>query len=99
MKQFILLGYALLITQFSFAQSGTKNFIDQNYIEVNGNAKMEIIPDEILMNISLSERDTKNKESVEVIFIKVSQLLRRNSLDSVPVFENWPVRKTRNLRK
>jgi len=65
------------MTQFSFAQSGTKNFIDQNYIEVNGNAKMEIIPDEIYLNINLSERDTKNKESVDNLEKKMLSTLKQ----------------------
>ena len=81
MRKFILLGFALLITQFSFAQSGTKNFIDQNYIEVNGKAKMEIIPDEIYLNINLSERDTKNKESVDQLEKKMFKTLKGIGLD------------------
>ncbi|MCZ4695371.1 DUF541 domain-containing protein [Ancylomarina euxinus] len=81
MKQFILLGFALLITQFSSAQSGTKNFIDQHYIEVNGNAKMEIIPDEIYLNINLSERDTKNKESVDQLENKMFKALKQIGID------------------
>ena len=81
MKQFILLGFALLITQFSSAQSGTKNFIDQNYIEVNGNAKMEIVPDEIYLNINLSERDTKNKESVDQLEKKMFKTLKQIGID------------------
>ena len=81
MKQFILLGFALLITQFSSAQSGTKNFIDQNYIEVNGDARMEIIPDEIYLNINLSERDTKNKESVDQLEKKMFKALKQIGID------------------
>jgi len=77
MRQLILLSFVLLMTQFSFAQSGTKNFIDQNYIEVNGNAKMEIIPDEIYLNINLSERDTKNKESVDNLEKKMLSTLKQ----------------------
>lgn len=40
----------------SRAQTGEKNFIDQNYIEVTGTAEMEIVPDEIYLKIVLSER-------------------------------------------
>lgn len=81
MRRLILLGIALLMTQFSFAQSGTKNFIDQNYIEVKGNAKMEIIPDEIYLNINLSEKDTKNKESVDQLERKMFKALKQIGLD------------------
>jgi len=81
MRRLILLGFALLMTQFSFAQSGTKNFIDQNYIEVNGNAKMEVIPDEIYVNINLSEKDTKNKESVDQLERKMFKALKQSGID------------------
>lgn len=46
------------------AQTGEKNFIDQNYIEVTGTAEMEIVPDEIYLKIVISEKD-KGKKSVE----------------------------------
>jgi uncharacterized protein YggE len=45
------------------AQSGEKNFIDQNYIEVTGTAEMNIVPDEIEITISVSEKDFKTKQS------------------------------------
>lgn len=40
----------------------TKNFIDQNYIEVTGKAELEIIPNEIYLQIILDEKDFKGKE-------------------------------------
>lgn len=46
-----------------YAQSGEKNFIDQNYIEVSGTAEMEIIPDEIHILITISEKEFKVKQS------------------------------------
>lgn len=62
-------GLVLLIMLFAFTAmaQGQKNFIDQNYIEVKGIAEMEIIPNEIYLNIHLDEKDTKNKESIEVV--------------------------------
>lgn len=81
MKQFILLAFVLLIAQFSSAQVGTKNFIDQNYIELNGNAKMEIVPDEIYLNIDLREKDTKNKESIAQLETKMFKALKKIGLD------------------
>jgi uncharacterized protein YggE len=56
---------ALLISGFAFAQSGTKNFIDQPYIEVSGQAEMEITPDEIYLRIVLNENDKKGRISIE----------------------------------
>ena len=49
---------------FAFAQSGEKNFIDQNYVEVTGKAEMQVVPDLIYLKIKISEKDSKNKVSV-----------------------------------
>ncbi len=81
MKQFIILTFALLIAQSSFAQSGTKNFIDQNYIELTGTSKMEIVPDEIYLNIDLREKDTKNKESIAQLETKMFKALKKISIN------------------
>lgn len=48
------------------AQTGEKNFIDQNYIEVTGKAEMEIAPDEITMRIILNEKDFKRVSLDEI---------------------------------
>lgn len=53
-----------VITQCAYAQTGEKNFIDQNYIEVTGKAEMEIIPDVITIKILISEKDSKTKTPV-----------------------------------
>ena len=56
---------SLLLGSFvTMAQSGEKNFIDQNYIEVSGTAEMEIVPDQIYLKIVISEKD-KGKKTVE----------------------------------
>tara|TARA_R110001583_G_scaffold21469_5_gene81577 strand:+ start:970 stop:1674 length:705 start_codon:yes stop_codon:yes gene_type:complete len=81
MKQFIILAFALLIAQSPFAQSGTKNFIDQNYIELTGTSKMEIVPDEIYLNIDLREKDTKNKESIAQLETKMFIALKKIGID------------------
>lgn len=54
----------ILYSLTGLAQTGEKNFIDQNYIEVTGTAEMEIVPDEIYLKIVISEKD-KGKKSVE----------------------------------
>lgn len=46
----------------SFAQ---KNFLDQPYIEVNGFADTLITPNEIYIKIIISEKDTRDKISLE----------------------------------
>lgn len=36
-----------------------KNFIDQNYIEITGTAKKQVVPDEIYISITLTEKNHK----------------------------------------
>jgi len=62
MKKLFLITLTFL-TINSFAQ--TKNFIDQNYIEVTGKAELEIVPNEIYLKIILNEKDFKGKESLD----------------------------------
>ncbi len=52
----------LLITFCAFSQ---KNFLDTNYIEVIGTATMEVTPDEIYLQVSISEKNKKDKLTVE----------------------------------
>ncbi len=56
---------SLFISILAFSQTGEKNFIDQNYIEVTGTAEMEIVPDQIYLNIILNESDIKGKITLE----------------------------------
>lgn len=60
----LMLGFSLLLSALA-ADAQTKNFIDQPYLEVNGTADSSVTPDEIYLNIVISESDTKNKVSVE----------------------------------
>lgn len=55
----ILLGLLVFISCSAWAQSGDKNFIDQNYIEVTGKSEMEVIPDMIYLKVILNEKDKK----------------------------------------
>lgn len=64
MKKLILVLFLIQFT-FVFSQNGTKNFIDQNYIEVTGSSKIEITPNEIYLSIIINENDKKGKISVE----------------------------------
>lgn len=56
----------LLSASILMAQTGEKNFIDQNYIEVTGKAEMEITPDEIFIRIQIREADYKGKKLAEM---------------------------------
>lgn len=59
----ILAMAALLANSLVYAQE--KNFIDQPYVEVAGQADTLLVPDEIFLTIVLAERDTRDKVSVE----------------------------------
>ncbi len=60
----LLLTLAALAAVVSLAAQ-EKNFIDQNYIEINGRAEREVTPDEIYVNIVINEKDNKGKTSVD----------------------------------
>ena len=49
----------------NFAQTGQKNFIDVNYIEVTGKAEMEIVPNEIFLEISNIIIDKINHSEIQ----------------------------------
>lgn len=61
----LLLTIAVLFAGISFTSAQSKDFIDQNYIEITGRAEMEVAPDEIYLNITINEKDNKGKISVE----------------------------------
>jgi uncharacterized protein len=73
----LLIGLPL----FLFAQEGTKNFIDFNYIEVTGTAEMEIIPDEIYLKILVDEKDNKGKQSLEDLEKQMFRKLEKIGID------------------
>ena len=54
---------AMMLSVGAVAQD--KNFIDQNYIEVTGRAEKEVAPDQIFLNINISEKDSRGKSSIE----------------------------------
>lgn len=65
MKTTLNLIALVLFTTMVSAQIGTKNFIDQPYIEVTGQSEKEITPNEIYLKIVLDEQDKKGKISIE----------------------------------
>lgn len=62
MKKTTLL-FLILISVKSFSQN--KNFIDVPYIETSAIADSLVLPNRIHLNIIISEKDTKDKYSVE----------------------------------
>jgi uncharacterized protein YggE len=61
----LLLMLALFAATVTHALSQIKNFIDQPYIEVTGYADTLITPDQIFIKIVISEKDSKDKISLE----------------------------------
>lgn len=62
MKRVILLAAAALMA-FSAAAQTTEAF--PSYIQVNGRAEKEVVPDEFYLSIVINERDSKGRISVE----------------------------------
>jgi len=82
MKTKILLLTLLLCFSYNFySQNGQKNFIDQPYIEVNGQFETEVIPDEIYLTIILNENDKKGKVTVEMQEIQLINALKKLNID------------------
>jgi uncharacterized protein YggE len=79
-KRSIVIIVALITTSL-LAQNGSKNFIDQNFIQVTGVAEMEVVPDLIYLHISISEKDKKGKVSVEKEEAKMFKELEKINID------------------
>jgi uncharacterized protein YggE len=79
MKRFTLLA-SMLSFVFS-ANSQTKNFIDQPYIEVSGSADTLVTPNEIYIRILLSEKDTRDRLSIEELEQKMADALKGIGID------------------
>ncbi len=63
------------------AQQGSKNFIDQPYMEVSGESEMKVTPDEIYLRIVLNEDETKPRNTIELMENNLVRVLRRNDVD------------------
>lgn len=80
MRHFSLITL-ILLAYTAFSQLETKNFIDQNYIEVTGKAETEIVPDEIYLKILLNEKDSKNKVPVTALEKQMAESLKGLGID------------------
>ena len=78
----ILTAIAILFSISAFAQTGEKNFIDKNYIEVTGKSEMEFTPDKIYIQVLLSERDSKNKNAISEQERQLLQKLQQLGIDT-----------------
>ncbi len=80
MKKIIFIVFTIL-TLNSFSQTGEKNFIDQNYIEVTGKAEMEIVPNEIYLKIIVNEKDLKGKQKLQEVEKSMIEKLSEIGID------------------
>lgn len=62
-KTYFLIAILSFLVVVGYGQS--KNFIDQPYIETTARVDTLVTPDEIYLNILITEKDTKGKTSVE----------------------------------
>jgi hypothetical protein len=74
MRKAIFTSFAVFL--FYAASAQTKNFIDQPYIEVAGNVDTLVTPNEIFIRMVLSERDTRDRISVEELERKMVAALK-----------------------
>ena len=75
MKKLILTLIAALTMLTGFGKELGKNFIDQNYIEVTGNADIEVAPDKIYLKIFLNEKDFKKQNLSEIETNMIQKLI------------------------
>ncbi len=80
MKKLIFIVFTAF-TLTSFSQTGEKNFIDQNYIEVTGKAELEIVPNEIYLKIIVDEKDFKGKQDLQEIERSMTEKLSGIGID------------------
>lgn len=71
----------LFILTFLAGQSQTKNFLDQPYLEVAGNADTLLTPNEIYIKIIITEKDTRDRISVEDQELKMYNALKALGID------------------
>lgn len=61
MKKLLLASMALMM---AFGASAQQTNNEVNYVEVQGNAEREILPDEIFVQITINENDSKGKQTL-----------------------------------
>lgn len=77
----MLMALCVVLNTFVYAQTGEKNFIDQNYIEVTGTAELEIVPDEIYLQILIHEDELKGNTKIDDVEKQMIETLTNLGLD------------------
>ncbi|MGX1927726.1 SIMPL domain-containing protein [Flagellimonas sp. 2504JD4-2] len=72
----------LIFFSFVVATSAqTKNFLDIPYLETSARVDTLVVPDKIYLNITIQEKDSKGRKSVEEQENKMAQSLRALGID------------------
>jgi hypothetical protein len=71
----------LLLIPFLPGYAQTKTFLDQPFLEVAGSADTLVTPNEIYIKITISEKDTKDRASVEELELKMYNSLKVLGID------------------
>ena len=71
----------LFVLTFLVGQTQTKNFLDQPYLEVAGNADTLVTPNEIYIKIIITEKDTRDRISVEELELKMYNAFKALGID------------------
>jgi uncharacterized protein YggE len=72
----IITTFLTMITMFINGFSQEKNFIDQPYLETSAKVDTLVQPDLIYIDILITEKDTRNRESVEELESKMALKLQ-----------------------
>lgn len=79
MKTIYLLLCLLIFSSVSIAQNQLNPLESTPYIEVTGEGKLEVVPDEIYLQFTLKERyDGRNKIELDNLEKKMKQLMQKN---------------------
>jgi len=75
-----LLSFCLLFS-FAVGTAQNKNFLDVPYLETSARVDTLVTPDKIYLNITITEKDSKGKKSVEEQENKMAQAFRGLGID------------------
>ena len=79
MKRFWMLAVAMTLSLAAVAQQAPDPY--PSFVEVTGTAEREIAPDEIYLSITISERDSKGRITVEQQYGEMVAALRKLGID------------------
>lgn len=75
------LAFIAFVLSSTIALAQTKNFLDTPYLETSARVDTLVTPDKIYLSISIQEKDSKGKKSVEEQENKMAQRLKGLGID------------------